>query len=57
MNCKSNNPVNEVEFREWMCGLALAELKKAPDMSKAQNLSTKVKAFIQSENVEKQGLL
>ena len=44
----------EVAFRLWMFGLALAELKKAPNMSKAQNLLIKVNTFIESGIVEKQ---
>ena len=44
----------EVAFRLWMFGLALAELKKAPNMSKAQNLLIKVTSFIESGIVEKQ---
>ncbi len=44
----------EVAFRLWMFGLALAELKKAPNSSKVQNLLTKVNSFIESEIVKKQ---
>ena len=42
----------EVDFRRWMFGLALAELKKHYNRAYAENLEGKVAAFIDSNAVK-----